>query len=57
MVIYLRTMVKNSLFSELAWNISAFSRGFSDTACSFHFGVTVEFSCVCVRSTVIVELT
>jgi hypothetical protein len=32
-----------SLFSELVWNISEFSKGFLGTACSFHFGVTVEF--------------
>ena len=34
---------KRSLFSELVWNISEFSKGFLGTACSFHFGVTLEF--------------
>jgi len=32
------------LFSELAWNISAFSKELLVTSCSFHFGVTMEFS-------------
>ena len=33
-----------SLFSELVWNISGFSKSFLVASCSFHFGVTVEFS-------------
>jgi hypothetical protein len=32
------------LFSELVWNISGFSKSFLVASCSFHFGVTVEFS-------------
>ena len=35
-----------SLFSELVWNISGFSKSFLVASCSFHFGVTVEFSMV-----------
>src|SRR5207245_11621439 len=36
--------VLTDIFSELAWNISEFRLGFLITSCSFHFGVTVEFS-------------
>ena len=32
------------LFSELVWNISEFRIGFLIISCSFHFGVTVDFS-------------
>jgi hypothetical protein len=35
-----------SLFSELAWNISEFQIGFLIASCSFHFGVSMEFSIV-----------
>jgi hypothetical protein len=34
------------LFSELAWNITEFRIGFLVASCLFHFGVTIEFSCV-----------
>ncbi len=35
------------LFSELAWNISEFSKAFLVSSCSFHCGVTMEFSICC----------
>ena len=40
--------------SRLVWNISGFSNSFLVASCSFHFGVTMDFSVGCVRSPVIV---